>query len=99
MTNKNQFINSKDAPSVQETMEDIWRKTCGTWQNCNETTVESFLSQCLEHNIDPQFCMSWITQHSDQIPNRSAVLDQTREWVNQHTSTGSPISAANRIIH
>lgn len=41
--------------------------------------------------------MNWIIQHSDQIPNQSAVLDKAREWVNKHTSTGSPISASNPI--
>jgi hypothetical protein len=97
MTKENEMKNSVDAPSVQETMEDIWHETCGTWKNCNESNVESFLSKCLEHNIDPQYCMNWITQHSDQIPNQSAVLDKAREWVNQHTSTGSPISALNQM--
>jgi hypothetical protein len=97
MTKENEMINSVDALSVQETMEDIWRKTCGTWENCNESNVEPFLSKCLDHNIDPQYCMNWIIQHSDQIPNQSAVLDKAREWVNKHTSTGSPISASNPI--
>jgi len=36
--------------------------------------------------------MNWIQQHRDKIPNWSAVSDTTREWVNEHTSTGSPVS-------
>ncbi|KOP70785.1 hypothetical protein [Priestia megaterium] len=78
--------------SVQETMESFWRTTCGTWENCNESTVQAFLSQCEQHSIDPQFCMNWIQQHRDKIPNWSTVSDTTREWVNEHTSTGSPVS-------
>lgn len=39
MTKENEMINSVDALSVQETMENIWRKTCGTWENCNESNV------------------------------------------------------------
>jgi len=78
--------------SVQETMESFWRTTCGTWGNCNESTVQAFLSQCEQHSIDPQFCMNWIQQNRDKIPNWSAVSDTTREWVNEHTSTGSPVS-------
>ncbi|MFP3123908.1 hypothetical protein OH784_14370 [Ectobacillus funiculus] len=98
MANQNQFTNSTNS-SIQGTMENIWRTTCGSWENCNESTVQSFLSQCEQHNIDPQFCMSWIQQHSEQIPNWSAVSDTTREWVNQHTSTGSPISVSKQNIH
>jgi hypothetical protein len=89
MTDRNERNNS-----VQEKMEDIWRTTCGTWENCNETTVQSFLSQCEQRSIDPQYCMSWIQQHNDKIPNWTAVSDTTREWVIQHTSTGSPISGS-----
>ncbi|HWO95068.1 MAG TPA: hypothetical protein VNM45_01695 [Bacillus sp. (in: firmicutes)] len=92
MPNENQFMNSTAAPSVQVKMEEIWRTTCGSWENCNESTVQSFLSECQEHNLDPQFCMSWVEQHRDQIPNWSAVSNTTLEWMNQHTSTGSPIS-------
>jgi hypothetical protein len=98
MPNENQFTNSAAASSVQETMENIWRKTCGSWENCNESTVQSFLSQCQEHNIDPQFCMSWVEQYRNQIPNWSAVSDTTLKWVNQHTSTGSPILKSDQDI-
>lgn len=88
MPNQNEFAPDS---SIQGTMEDVWRRTCGTWENCNETTVQAFLSACEQHSIDPQFCMSWIQQHSDKIPNWSSVSDTAREWVNDHTSTGSPI--------
>lgn len=98
MPNQNQFTKSPNS-SIQGTMENIWRTTCGSWENCNKSTVQSFLSQCEQHNIDPQFCMNWIQQHSDQIPNWSTVSDTTREWVNQHTSTGSPISVSEQDIH
>jgi hypothetical protein len=96
MSNQNNMTNSNVAPFVQEKMEEILRNTCGTWENCNETTVQSFLSQCLKNNIDPQFCMSWVEQHKDKIPNWSAVSQTSLEWVNEHTSTGSPVSAADQ---
>jgi hypothetical protein len=91
MTNQNELNHSTDA-FVLEKIEDIWRTTCGSWDNVNESTVQSFLSKCEKHSIDPQFCMSWIQKHNEKIPNWSAVSDTTREWVVQHTSTGSPIS-------
>ncbi|MGM7722347.1 hypothetical protein [uncultured Metabacillus sp.] len=90
MTDQNGNRSSIDG-SVQEKMEDIWEKTCGTWENCNESTVQSFLAECEKHSIDPQFCMSWIQEHQNRIPNWQNVTDVTREWVVQHTSTGSPI--------
>lgn len=78
--------------NVQKKMEEIWRDTCGTWENCNQSTIQSFLSGCEQHSIDPQVCMDWIQKHNDKIPDWSAVSDLTREWVIEHTSTGSPIS-------
>ena len=84
-------MNTAAPDFVQETMEEIWRSTCGSWQNCNNENIQSFLSKCLEQNIDPQFCMNWIAQHSDQIPNWSTISNRAQEWVNQHTSTGSPL--------
>ncbi|MDQ0220622.1 hypothetical protein ELQ35_05765 [Peribacillus cavernae] len=99
MPEQNEFTKSTPNSSILEAMEEIWRTTCGTWQNCNETTVQSFLSKCEESNFDPQFCMTWIQHHSDKIPNWSAVADTTQEWVNQHTSTGSPISVSEDNIH
>lgn len=92
MTYENQFSNFINELSIQTKMENIWSNTCGTWQNCNETNIQSFLAQCLDYNIDPQFCMSWVEKHQDQIPNWPAVSDSSLGWVNQHTSTGSAIS-------
>ena len=45
-----------------------------------------------EKSIDPQYCMSWVEQHSNEIPNWSAISKVSLEWVNEHTSTGSPIN-------
>ncbi|MFY4777346.1 hypothetical protein [Metabacillus sp. RGM 3146] len=78
--------------SLQTKMEYIWKNTCGSWQNCTETAIQSFLAQCQENNIDPQYCMSWVEQHSAQIPGWTSVSKVSLDWVNQHTSTGSPIS-------
>ena len=91
MTNQNN-LNHSTTNSIQEKMEEIWRSTCGTWENCNASTVQSFLSECEQNSIDPQFCMSWIQEHANMIPNWSNIADMTREWVVEHTSTGSPIS-------
>jgi hypothetical protein len=78
--------------SLQTKIENVFTNTCGTWENCNEETIQSFLAQCLENNIDPQYCMSWVEQHKNQIPNWSDVSQTSLGWVNQHTSTGSAIS-------
>jgi hypothetical protein len=84
--------------SVQTQMKNIWQKTCGSWQNCTDTTIQSFLAQCQEKNIDPQFCMSWVEQHKTQIPDWTAISKISLDWVNQHTSTGSPISFTDKDI-
>jgi hypothetical protein len=86
MQNENQNL------SVQTKMENAFKNTCGSWENCNDATIQSFLAQCLENNIDPQFCMSWVEQHKNEIPNWSAVSETSLGWVNSHTSTGSPIA-------
>ena len=78
--------------SIQTKMENIFNNTCGTWQNCTESTIQVFLEQCLENNIDPQFCMSWVEQHKSQISDWQDVSKVSLDWVNQHTSTGSPVS-------
>lgn len=78
--------------SLKTKMENVWVDTCGSWQNCTEATIQSFLAKCQEENIDPQFCMSWVEQHKEQIPSWNAVSKVSLDWVNQHTSTGSPIS-------
>jgi hypothetical protein len=77
---------------IQSKMENVWQETCGSWQNCNQTTIQSFLEQCQEKNIDPQYCMSWVEKHSTEIADWLAVSKVSLDWVNQHTSTGSPIS-------
>lgn len=83
------FINEL---AIQVKMENIWANTCRSWQNCNETTIQSFLSQCEEYNIDPQFCMSWVENYKNQIPNWSAVSSTSLGWINNHTSTGSSLT-------
>ncbi|OMP66171.1 hypothetical protein [Domibacillus epiphyticus] len=79
-------------PSIQQKIEHIWKNTCGSWENCTETTIQLFLTQCQENNIDPQYCMSWVEQHKAQIPEWPSISKISLNWINQHTSTGSPIS-------
>jgi hypothetical protein len=79
--------------AIQTKMENIWANTCRNWQNCNETTIQSFLLQCYDCNIDPQFCMSWVEMHKNEIPNWAAVSETSLGWVNNHTSTSSPYSS------
>ena len=78
--------------SLQTKMENFFNNTCGSWQDCTESNIQTFLEQCEENNIDPQFCMSWVEQHKAQIPDWQSVSKVSLDWVNQHTSTGSPIS-------
>nr|WP_239549294.1 hypothetical protein [Scopulibacillus daqui] len=73
-------------------MESIWETTCGSWKNCTDTSIQSFLSQCEKNNIDPQYCMDWVEQHKEQIPDWSLVSKVSLDWINQHTSTGSPMT-------
>lgn len=77
---------------IQKEMETIFKNTCGSWQNCTESTIESFLERCQENNIDPQFSMSWVEQHKAEIPVWSTVSKVSLDWINENTSTGSPIS-------
>ncbi|WP_342430101.1 hypothetical protein [Neobacillus sp. FSL H8-0543] len=46
----------------------------------------------IKQKMDPQYCMSWVEKHSNPIPNWSAVSKVSLDWVNEHTSTGSPIN-------
>ena len=92
VTYDNQFSHFINELSVLTKMENVFSNTCGSWENCNEATIQSFLSQCLDYNIDPQFCMSWVEQHQSEIPNWSAVSGASLGWVNEHTSSGSAIS-------
>lgn len=80
------------AVDSKQVMKRIWGDTCGSWENCNEENLQAFLTQCLEKGIDPQYCMSWVEQHSSQIPKWSVVSKMSLAWVNEHTSTGSPIN-------
>ncbi|MGG1675319.1 hypothetical protein ACIFOT_06125 [Neobacillus sp. NRS-1170] len=92
MMSENQFSNFINELSIQTKMENVWSYTCGSWENCSEATIQSFLAHCLEYNIDPQFCMSWVEQHKAEIPNWAAVSETSLGWINQHTSSGSAIS-------
>jgi hypothetical protein len=94
MSGQNHFSDFINEVSLQTKMENIWSNTCGSWQNCNENTIQNFLSQCDEYNIDSQYCMSWIEQHKEQIPNWSAVSDASLGWMSENTSTGSPYSVS-----
>ncbi|MEC2074605.1 hypothetical protein [Metabacillus fastidiosus] len=85
-------MSSANDLTIQKKMENIFNNTCGTWQNCTESNIQSFLEQCQEHNIDSQYCMSWVEQHKARIPDWSTVSKVSLDWVNEHTSTGSPIS-------
>lgn len=93
MANGDQFSDFVTEVSILTKMENIWSNTCGSWDNCNEGNVLTFLSQCNDYNIDPQFCMSWVEQHKEEIPNWGAVSGASLGWINQHTSTGAPYIA------
>lgn len=95
MHNNEPFNGMMDELAIQTKMENIWLNTCRTWDNCNEITVQAFLSQCLDYNLDPQFCMSWVEQHMDQIPDWTAVSQVSLDWINQHTSSGSALDFGN----
>ncbi|MDE5413405.1 hypothetical protein [Alkalihalobacterium chitinilyticum] len=82
--------------SIQARVEDNFMIICESWQNCNEANVQSFLAECYEQSIDPQFCMNWLEQNKDQLPNWSSLSIIAQEWVNEHTSTGSPLSMDNQ---
>ena len=98
MVNESHFSEFISDVSIQAKMENVWSYTCGSWENCNDGTILSFLSQCLEYNIDPQFCMSWVEKHQNEIPNWEAVSATSLGWVNQHTSTGSAISISEQDL-
>lgn len=80
------------ANDIQQKMEEIFENTCGTWQNCTASSILSFLEQCEEKSIDPQYCMGWVEQHKEQIPEWGAVSNTSLDWINEHTSTGTPLS-------
>jgi hypothetical protein len=78
--------------SLQSIIEQKWEQTCGSWDRCNAKSIESFLSICLEQNLDPQFCMSWVEQHKDKIKDWNEVSRSSLDWINAHTSSGSPVT-------
>lgn len=84
------------ADNVQKKIEDIFEVTCGSWQGCNQSTVRNFLSQCQEHGVDPQYCLGWLEQNKEQITNWASFSHSALDWVNEHTSTGSPITLNNQ---
>lgn len=92
MIPENQFSNFINELSVQTKMENIWSNTCRSWENCNETNIQAFLSLCNEYHIDPQYCLSWVEQHSAEILNWETVSKTSLEWINQHSSAGSSFS-------
>ena len=67
--------------SIQTKMENLFQTTCRTWDNCTEANIQSFLGQCLENNIDPQYCMSWVEKHKTQIPDWQIVSKVSLDWV------------------
>ncbi|PLS18815.1 hypothetical protein CVD28_04995 [Bacillus sp. M6-12] len=99
MADQNRLDNPNPDFAVQEKMESIWRVTCVSWEDCNENNVRSFLSKCDDENIDPLFCMNWIQQHRGKIPNAPLIVDTALQWVNQHTSTGTPITDSEQSLH
>jgi hypothetical protein len=77
---------------IQTKMEQIFSHTCGSFENCTEANIQTFLTQCYEENIDPQYCLSWVSEHNAKIPNWNNVSRMSQEWINGHTSTGSTFS-------
>ena len=83
--------------SIQTKMEQILSHTCGSFEKCTEINIQSFLTQCYEENIDPQYCLSWITEHNAKIPNWPNVSKISQEWINGHTSGGSAYPFDNEL--
>lgn len=91
MEQSNHFSDFINEVSLQAKIENIWSNTCGSWQNVNEQSIRSFLSQCQDYNLDPLYCMGWIEQHKDQVSNWAVVSSASLNWINEHTSTGTPL--------
>ncbi|MBB6282494.1 MULTISPECIES: hypothetical protein [Geobacillus] len=72
-------------------VEAIWRRQCGTWERSDAACVQAFLAECVARNLDPQDGLNWVIEHRVALPNAEAVADAALRWVNEHTSTGSPI--------
>jgi predicted HicB family RNase H-like nuclease len=78
--------------SIHQKMENVFSRTCGSWKNCTEASLQSFLEECPELSIDPQYCMSWVEQHQEQIQDWETTAKAALDWMNEHSSTGSPVS-------
>ncbi|KDE48798.1 hypothetical protein [Geobacillus sp. CAMR5420] len=76
----------------KDAIEAIWRRQCGAWEWSDAACVQSFLVECLQHNLDPQDGLNWIIEHRTQLSDADAVVDAALRWVNEHTSTGFPVS-------
>ncbi|AGT32005.1 hypothetical protein M493_08650 [Geobacillus genomosp. 3] len=75
-----------------ETIEAIWRRQCGTWEKSDAACIQSFLAECLHRHLDPQDALNWLIEHRTALPDGDAVVSEALRWVNEHTSTGSPVS-------
>ena len=82
---------------IQTKMEQNLFETCGSFENCTETNIQSFLSKCYEENLDPQYCFSWVSEHNAKIPAWNQVSKISQEWINRHTSTGSTFTTTNDV--
>lgn len=91
METENRFSDFINSVSIQAKVENIWSYTCRSWQELNEQSLLSFLSQCLDYNLDPQYCLNWVDQHKVGISNWKSLEEAGQNWVNVHTSSGSPI--------
>lgn len=38
----------------KDAIEAIWRRQCGAWERSDAACVQSFLVECLQHDLDPQ---------------------------------------------
>ena len=83
--------------SIQTKMEQILSHTCGSFENCTQANIQTFLTQCYEENIDPQYCLNWVSEHNAEIPNWTNVLKISQEWINGHTSSGSAFLFDNEL--
>ncbi|WP_100407391.1 hypothetical protein [Bacillus solitudinis] len=84
--------NEHHIKNIENQTVEIFKETCGTWQSCDSENVVTFLNECREHSIDPQFCLNWLEEHKEQIPGWLGFSKMAQDWVSEHTSTGSPIS-------
>ena len=76
-------------------IENLFMHACGTWKNCNDSNIQSFLSKCQSLNIDLSDSLNWLEEHRSNIPNFQSVWSAANGWVNQHdlVGSGSPVSS------